>query len=79
MTARERLTREVSALTAEGRVSAIVLGVLPVGLGVVMWLINPSYIGILFEKTIGNILLAGSGVMALAGSWGMKKNVDRHL
>ena len=79
MTARERLSREVSALTAEGRVSAIVLGILPVGLGLVMWLINPSYIGILFEKTLGNILLAGSGVMALAGFWWMKKIVDIDL
>ena len=28
---RERLRREVAALTAEGKISAIVLGILPVG------------------------------------------------
>ncbi len=33
MTQRERLRRDVRALTAEGRMSAIVLGLLPIGLG----------------------------------------------
>ena len=35
MTERERLRRDVDALTAEGKISAIVLGILPVGLGAV--------------------------------------------
>ena len=35
MTERERLRRDVDALTAEGKISAIVLGLLPVGLGAV--------------------------------------------
>ena len=34
MTQRERLRRDVAALTAEGRISAIVLACLPIGLGV---------------------------------------------
>src|SRR3546814_11310207 len=33
MTERERLRRDVAALTAEGKISAIVLGILPIGLG----------------------------------------------
>jgi tight adherence protein B len=57
MIARERLRRDVQALTAEGRMSAIVLGALPVGLAAVMFTINPDYMGKLFNTTLGNILL----------------------
>src|SRR5690606_24743494 len=43
MTQRERLRRDVATLTAEGKMSAIVLGFLPPALGLVMWAINPAY------------------------------------
>ncbi len=56
MTQRERLRRDVAALTAEGRMSAIVLGLLPIGLGLAMYVINPEYTSKLFNDTLGNIL-----------------------
>ena len=73
MTQRERLRRDVSALTAEGRMSAIVLGLLPPGLAGVMWVMNPQYIGRLTEDSFGLILLAVSVVsMGIGFAW-MKK------
>ena len=47
--AREELRREVDVLTAEGRVSAYVLGALPVGLGVFIQVANPGYLDPMFE------------------------------
>src|SRR5205085_200067 len=44
MVQRERLRRDVKSLTAEGRMSAIVLALLPPGVGFMMWTINPKYI-----------------------------------
>jgi tight adherence protein B len=73
MTQRERLRRDVAALTAEGRMSAIVLGCLPPGLAGVMWVMNPEYIGRLTNDTIGLILLAVAGVAMLIGFAWMKK------
>jgi len=73
MTARERLRRDVAALTAEGRISAIVLGFLPIALGAVMFLINPGYVGLLFSETIGNIMLGAGIVAAIIGFVWMKK------
>lgn len=67
MIARERLRRDVASLTAEGRMSAIVLGALPVGLGVVMFVINPEYMGKLFNTTLGNVLLGLAIVAMLIG------------
>lgn len=75
MTQRERLRRDVSALTAEGRMSAIVLGLLPPGLAAVMWVMNPEYISRLTADTIGLVLLGISVVsMGIGFAW-MKKIV----
>jgi tight adherence protein B len=76
MIQRERLRREVKSLTAEGRVSAIILGLLPVGLGVMMFAINRAYIEKLFNTGIGQVMLGGSTVLALAGFIWMKKIVE---
>ena len=76
MVARERLRRDVDALTAEGKVSAMVLGFLPIGLGLAMWVINPEYIGVLFSERLGNIMLAGAGLLAGFGFWWMKKLIE---
>jgi tight adherence protein B len=73
MIQRERLNREVSALTAEGRVSAAILSLLPPGLGAVMWVINPGYLGVLFDRTIGLVLLGVAVLSGLAGLAWMKK------
>ncbi len=78
MTERERLRRDVAALTAEGKMSAIVLGALPILLGFAMWAINPDYIDTLFTDGLGKLLLVMSIVAALAGFGWMKKiiNID---
>ncbi len=76
MTERERLRRDVNALTAEGKISAIVLGILPVGLGLFIYTSNPGYMDPLFEKTVGKIMLGGSILLALFGFWWMKKTIE---
>jgi tight adherence protein B len=76
MTARERLRRDVDALTAEGKVSATVLGLLPLGLGAAMFVINPEYIGVLFSEKLGNMMLGGAVLLALFGFWWMKKLIE---
>jgi tight adherence protein B len=76
MTERERLRRDVNALTAEGKISAIVLTILPVGLGFFIYSVNPGYMDPLFDETIGKILLGGSLVLMLFGFWWMKKTIE---
>lgn len=76
MTQRERLRRDVAALTAEGKMSAIVLGILPPALAAVMWVVNPEYIGRLFNTTIGNVMLGFAVVLAGFGFWWMKKTIE---
>lgn len=76
MTARERLRRDVAALTAEGRVSAIVLGLLPIGLGGIMFVLNPDYTGQLLKTTLGNVMLGVAVVSMVIGFFWMKKIID---
>ncbi|MEM7340000.1 MAG: type II secretion system F family protein [Actinomycetota bacterium] len=73
MVARDRLKREVSALTAEGKMSAAVLLFLPPGLGFVMWIMNPGYIALLFTEPMGNILLGLGIISGLVGMTWMRK------
>ena len=68
-TIRQRLTffRQVRALGAEGRISAYILGALPVAFGFITWLQRPEYILMLFTQPTGKkvllaaILLEGLG------------------
>jgi len=76
MTERERLRRDVNALTAEGRVSAIVLGLLPVGIGVFIMGANPGYLDPLFDETLGKFLLVGAAVLMIGGFLWMKKIIE---
>jgi tight adherence protein B len=73
MVLRERMRREVKALTAEGTISALVLGLLPVGLGGIMYMVAPDYIGKLFEETVGQIMLVACGISMAAGLAWMRK------
>lgn len=75
MTQRERLRRDVKALTAEGRMSAYVLGILPIGLGLAMYSLNPDYMSLLWEDGIGQGLLVGGLLLMIGGFYWMSKIV----
>lgn len=75
MTQRERLRREVSTLTAEGRMSAIIIGALPPVLAMVMYVMNPEYISELFSPGLGYALIGVAVVMMGVGFAWMKKTI----
>ena len=57
MMQRNRLRREVKALSAEGRISAIVLGALPVFIFLFLFTSNRSYLEPLIDRTAGWIMI----------------------
>jgi tight adherence protein B len=79
MVQRERLRRDVAALTAEGRVSAYVLIALPIGLGLVMFAMNREYTEKLLTTTLGNVLLGLAVVSATIGYFWMRKIINIKL
>jgi tight adherence protein B len=66
--ARQRLKAEVRVLTAMGRASGVILSLLPVGLGLMVWFMNPSYMDLLFTTGIGHILVAYGVGSLIVGS-----------
>jgi tight adherence protein B len=73
MTERERLRHEIVALTAEGRMSAWVLGVFPPAFAVILYLIQPDYMSTLFNNTLGVMAVVASAVMAGFGFLWLRK------
>ena len=70
MPQRNRLRGEVKALTAEGRISAVVLGTLPIGLFAFLFVTNRSYLEPLITQTVGWIAIGiGLGLLAVGILW----------
>lgn len=64
---RTQLRRQVDSLSAEGRLSAIVLGALPIVMFLLLSVVNPSYIAKFGESPGGVAILVGGGVMLVLG------------
>ena len=77
-TLRERamMRRQIKVLTAEGRLSAWVLTLLPFALALYMFAVNPAYISLLFSTQVGLIMLGVGGVLLVLGILWMRKIVD---
>jgi len=76
MVERNRLRREMKALTAEGRISALVLGALPVFLFAFLFVTNRDYLEPLLSTFPGIMSLVGAGIGLLIGLGWLKKIVS---
>jgi tight adherence protein B len=76
MLARNRLKGEIKALTAEGRISAIVLGSLPFALGIFLWFNNRSYLQPLLDETLGRVAIVAGLVLMGGGILWLRKIVN---
>ncbi|MBO9597257.1 MAG: type II secretion system F family protein [Cohnella sp.] len=70
---RSRIQRQVTTLTAQGRMSGIVIGLLPFALGFLLYLISSEYIGTLFSSKIGIGLVVGALVSGVIGFMFIRK------
>lgn len=68
-TIRERIKiqRQVKTLTAQGKMSGIVIGALPFALGGVITIISPTYMSPMFHSFIGIMVLVGAFVSGMIG------------
>lgn len=70
---RTKIQRQIRTLTAQGRLSGIIVALLPVILSLVIYLIQPAYIGVLFHNPIGIMMLAAGVVSEIIGFLLIKK------
>ena len=65
---RHQIRRQVQAQSAEGRLSALVLLLLPFGLSMVIMATSPGYLSPLVETTVGRILIGVGLVLMVIGT-----------
>jgi tight adherence protein B len=70
---RYALKRQVKALSAEGRLSSIILSVLPVLMFAALLIFNPLFLRPLFTTSLGLMLMGGAAVLMIFGVFWLKK------
>jgi tight adherence protein B len=76
MRARNRLKGEIKALTAEGRISALVLGGLPFVVFGFLWATNRDYLEPLLTNVFGQIAMGVGILLMLGGLFWLKKIIE---
>ena len=72
---RFKLKGRIQVLSAEGRMAAWVLCLLPFGVAAVIQLVNPGYLGLLFTDPMGRIMSYGVGGLIVMGILVIRKMV----
>ncbi len=72
---REYLRRQVQVLSAEGRMSAYILGGLPPFFTMYLLMVQPNYLDPMIHTTMGLMMLGVATVMMVVGMFWMKKTV----
>jgi tight adherence protein B len=73
---RFRLLRQVRTYTAEGRLSLYILTAIPPFMAVLLYLLNPGYIGRLFDDPVGPYLIGGAIFLQVVGYLVIRKIVN---
>ena len=70
---RIRIKGEVRTLTAQGRISGLIIGLIPLVLAALILLINPGYLNPLFQTQAGLMMLGGGVITEIIGIMLIKK------
>lgn len=76
ITERIRIRREVNTLTAQGKMSGIVLACIPVALALFFYISSPEYLTPLLTTDIGKIAIIGTVFLVIVGFIIIRKIVD---
>ena len=73
---RIRIRREVNTLTAQGKMSGIILACIPVALALFFYITSPEYLEPLFSTSIGRIAIGAATILVIVGFIIIRKIVD---
>lgn len=76
---RIKIRQEVKTLSAQGKTSALIIGLLPVFIIIILSILNPDYVGQLVYTDIGQKMLLVAAVMECIGFVVMNKITDVRL
>ena len=76
MRERVRIRNEITTLTAQQKLTGIVIGLLPVGVGLLVLMASPEYITPLFTETLGKVMLGLAVVLETVGIMVIQRILD---
>jgi tight adherence protein B len=72
---RFKLRGRIRAISAHGKMTGIALTCIPIGVGVIMFFVNPDYVKFFFEEDLGNIMMGAAVGFQIVGYLIIKKIV----
>jgi tight adherence protein B len=73
---RKRIQSKIRAMSSEAKSGAMIIGSLPPGVCVMIYIMSPTYIVPMFTTQLGNLMLLGCAVLMTIGVLVMKKMVS---
>lgn len=73
---RIKIKGDIRTMTAQGRISGTVIGMLPLFLGGILMIINSEYMSVMFTHPLGRTMLIVGAVMEIIGFTFIRKIVD---
>jgi tight adherence protein B len=72
---RVRIKGEIRVLTAQGMISGYIISLLPIVLGLILYLMNPDYIAAMFQEVCGWIMVGVAAIGMITGFIAIQKIV----
>jgi tight adherence protein B len=73
---RKKMKAKIQAMSMEAKASAMIIGSLPICVGLLVYLTSPDYIQLLWTTELGRIMMAGSAMWMSMGVFVMKKMIN---
>ena len=73
---RIRIKGEIRVLTSQQMLSGYVISFLPIGLGFILYAMNPAYIGAMFQEPCGWAMIAVGAISTTIGFIAIRKIVN---
>jgi len=73
---RSEIKGHIKSLAAEGKFSAYILMAMPVGIVLMLMLVNPGYMNVMFTNPLGWGMIAASVILMTIGGLWMRKIID---
>ncbi|HEX5480087.1 MAG TPA: type II secretion system F family protein [Dehalococcoidia bacterium] len=76
MRERIRIRGEIQTLTSQQKLTGVVIGFLPIGIGVLFQIMSPGYINPLFTTTMGKVMIGTACVLEVIGVMVIQRILD---
>jgi tight adherence protein B len=73
---RKKMKAKIKAMSMEAKASAVIIGSLPVVVGLLVYLTSPDYIELLWTTDLGRMMMAACVMWMAIGTFVMKQMIN---